>query len=177
MDENEKIVDLVDSSDKIIGTIPRGKGISLDPEGGHYIRFVAVLVTNQEDKIWFSTRSLQSFIAPGGLDNSAEGHMPTGESYEECALRKLMEETAIVATVDQLEELTHVKFPGLPYFCKYFLLRTNQQPRISNEHTAGEWLTLEEARHAIASAEHKAKETVRYAVELLEKHKTAEGKL
>ena len=168
--EDNEILDLVDSNDQVIGTIVRSDAMSLPPEGNRFVRGVSVMVINGSGRVWTPIRNKNKSIAPGGYDNSAEGHLSAGETYEQCAVRELQEETGIDATIDDLELLYYGKHPGIPYVFKFFLLQTNQQPTLSDEHTSGEWLTPTQIVNAINSGE-PAKDTVNFAVSLLIKNK------
>ena len=164
--EDNEILDLVDNDDQVIGTIVRNDAMSLPPEGSRFIRGVSVVVTDGSGRVWTPIRNTNKSIAPGGYDNSAEGHLSVGETYEQCAVRELREETGIDATIDDLELRYYGKHPGIPYIFKFFLLQTTQQPALSDEHTSGKWLTPQQIMDAINSGK-SAKDTVSFAVSLL----------
>lgn len=58
-------------------------------------RVVFVLLYNSEDKIYLQRRSKSKQLYPGRWDLSATGHVRTGESREDAALRELHEELGI----------------------------------------------------------------------------------
>lgn len=137
--DSEEILDLVDGNDQVIGQIKRGDVSKLTPGGGKYVRAVDVFIMHEDGRIWVPVRSAKKSIAPGGLDYSVGGHVPSGESYEAAVVRELQEETGIDTAAESLE-LIGIVPPDRWHFSHLYLLRSDQEPRLSDEHTSGNWM-------------------------------------
>jgi isopentenyldiphosphate isomerase len=146
MTETEpEILDLVDAEDRVIGAI--------DKEGyrGHidgWIRTATVFLIQPCGLIWIPTRALHKTIFPGCLDASVSGHVQSGESYLQAALRETIEETGLQFSADELELLAvlHPVREGTFSFHAIFLARLGQQlPKVSaQDHHDACWMTLDE---------------------------------
>lgn len=99
MTSQDEIVDIVDENDNVIGSINRLDEIY----GKHILRSASVFVLNSKDEILLQLRSKTSPKYPLHWDMSGAGHVDSGESYENCAKRELLEEIGI--KVDTVEEL------------------------------------------------------------------------
>ena len=147
MSEANEILDLFDAKEQRIGTIGRSGIKALQPDGGRYIRAVNAFIQRPDGKLWVPVRSLHKSIAPGGLDYSTGGHVEQGESYEECLVRELAEEAGFTDVDPSALHLVQELQPDADnsiYFCRTYLLRTEKTPQLSDEHTSGEWLTIDE---------------------------------
>ena len=93
MNEDDEMLDVVDSDDQVIGKIRRGDSRSLyGPDQGKYIRYASCLLQNSEGKFWIPTRTANKKIAPNGLDFSTAEHVQAGETYLQAIIRGLNEE-------------------------------------------------------------------------------------
>ena len=88
---SEEIFDIVDESDEVIGRKPRSEVHRL----GLQHRAVHVLVFNARGELFLQKRSMQKDCFPGAWDSSAAGHLDSGESYDDCAVRELREELGL----------------------------------------------------------------------------------
>jgi isopentenyldiphosphate isomerase len=139
--EEEEILDLVDDNDEVVGTIRRGDMMSLKETPGRYIRAVDIFIQRSNGDIYLPRRSKGKKLFPGGLDLSAAGHLNSGETYEEACVREVKEETGIVTTPDDFHFIAKLKpTPQLFYFDVIYLLRTDEEPKLSPEHTEGTWI-------------------------------------
>ena len=84
----EDIFDIVDVFDNVIGQKPRSE---VHAKGLKH-RAVHVLVFNDENEIFMQKRSASKDTWPGAWDASRTGHVDTGETYFEAALRELDED-------------------------------------------------------------------------------------
>lgn len=148
--DSEEILELVDQSDMVIGRIRRGDISTLVPGDGKYVRSADIFIIRPDGAIWVPVRSMKKSIAPGGLDYSVGGHVPTGETYELAAQRELKEEANIIANAEDLE-LVAIIPPEQCYFSHLYLLRTRQQPQLSDEHTDGSWMPPQELHDKLTS--------------------------
>jgi isopentenyldiphosphate isomerase len=88
---NEEIFDVVNERDEAIDRKPRSEVHRL----GLMHRAVHVLVFNSNGKVFLQKRSMTKDRQPGLWDSSASGHLDTGESYDDCAVRELNEEIGL----------------------------------------------------------------------------------
>jgi isopentenyl-diphosphate delta-isomerase type 1 len=84
----EDIFDLVDENDQVIGRCPRSEAHAKKLRH----RAIHVLVFNPEGEVFLQKRSKTKDSWPGAWDSSCSGHLETGETYREAALRELQEE-------------------------------------------------------------------------------------
>jgi len=141
MNEDEELLDLVDENNEVIGTIARGDMMQLRQTSGKYLRAVDVFIQRSNGDIYLPRRAMHKKIAPGGLDASASGHVPSGETYEQAAIREIHEETGINVTINDLVFIATLRpTPVLFYFRKLYLLHSDQIPQLSPEHTEAVWV-------------------------------------
>jgi isopentenyldiphosphate isomerase len=91
---NDEIFDIVNTNDEVIGQLPR----RIVHRDGHLHRAVHVLVFNAAGSVFLQKRSLLKDTFPGAWDSSASGHLESGESYDACARRELLEELNLTVT-------------------------------------------------------------------------------
>ena len=141
MDEDQELLDIVDENDEIIGTIARSDMMQLQHTPGRYLRAIDVFIQRSNGDIFLPRRAPHKKIAPGGLDASASGHIASGETYDQACIREIYEETGLSVTMDDLILIGTIR-PSkiLFYFRKVYILRTDQIPQLSNEHTEGVWI-------------------------------------
>ena len=166
--ESEEILDLVDDNDSVIGQIKRGDMRTLVPMGGKYVRASDIFVMRSDGKIWAPVRSMHKNIAPGGLDFSVGGHVASGETYEQTAARELGEEAGMTIDPSDLELIAIIP-PNAVHYSRLYLLRTDNSPRLSDEHTSGSWMTIDELQDALESGI-SAKESLLPKLQLLKKY-------
>ena len=87
----DEIFDVVNDRDEVIGQNTRGEVHRL----GLKHRAVHVLVFNRRGEIFLQKRSMRKDTFPGAWDSSASGHLDSGESYDDCAIRELREEIGL----------------------------------------------------------------------------------
>lgn len=143
MGEDEEILDLVNEHDEVIGQIKRSETSTLIDDGDTYVRAVNVFIVRADGRIWVPVRSMHKLIAPGGVDYSTGGHVAAEESYVDAAVREIREETRLTISPDDLELIARIP-PAYSYFTHLFLLRSDVSPQLSDEHTSGSWLSVNE---------------------------------
>lgn len=145
MNTEDEILDLVDDNDIVIGTIVRRDYDKLVTEKLGYIREVGMFIQNDEGKLWIPIRTADKKIAPNGLDYSMSGHVGTGETYIEAALRETEEELGLTLRPEDLELIGKFEPKALPYFKTLYIYHSNVSPRYNPEDFVGaEWLSLDE---------------------------------
>lgn len=100
-DPNE-LFDVVNNDDEVIGTAKRHEV----HEQGLYHRGVHVWLYTDEKELIFEKRSMTKDLYPGKLNATVGGHVSSGETYIETAVRELEEESGVVASGDELYFLT-----------------------------------------------------------------------
>lgn len=104
MNSDEEIFDIVNKNDEVIGQEPR----SVVHARGLRHRAVHVLVFNSTGELFLQKRSMTKDNDPGLWDSSCSGHVDAGETYDEAAVRELMEEIGL-RTEKPLEPLFKLK--------------------------------------------------------------------
>lgn len=142
--EEAELLDVVNDRDEVIDSIHRRDLMSLRDTPGRYLRVIEVFLQHSDGHIYLPRRSEHKKIFPGSLDHSAAGHMMKGESYEAALVRETREELGLETTPEDFT-LIHMFSPSadLFYFRKFYLLRTDQRPTLSPEHTEAVWLAPE----------------------------------
>lgn len=170
MDENEEVLDLVDSNNIPIRTIIRGEMAKMKykhPEG--YVRFVNAFLVNEKGKIWTPIRGLHKSIAPGGHDFSVAEHVLAGETSDTAVVRAFSEEAGIdvdYATLVHLGTLSPTE--SKPSFDEIYALYNyrGRDPEYSkDEFTAGGWLDKDDFKRVLK--EKPSKSSLLAALDLL----------
>lgn len=175
MADKDELLDLVDENDQVIGTILRSKSMLVHREGKGFLRAAELFIRSKEVKLWIPRRSLKKTIAPGGLDYSASGHVASGESYEQSAIREIKEELNLDVDPKQLK-LMHV-FPPTgdepKFFRAVYIYESDEVPNFNREDfTEYYWLSPKELLAKLEAGEpakRSLKETVSYLVALSSK--------
>ena len=116
--------DIVDENDNVIGNISENMQNTVKPA---QLRFINIIITNNDDKIIVPKRSATKRLFPNCYDFSVGGHVNSGEDYEEAAYRELKEELGIENV--QLKEVAYFS----PYesnshtFQKVYILEYNDK--------------------------------------------------
>ncbi len=84
-------LDVIDKSNKVIGKETRRKCY----EKGLLHRGIHILIFNSGGQLLLQKRSRKKKTFPGYWTSSVSGHVETGSTYEEAALRELKEEIGI----------------------------------------------------------------------------------
>lgn len=102
----QELVDVVDENDVVIGRASRKEVHS----GRLLHRVVRVLVLDPKKGILLTKRGKKKDVFPGFWEATIAGHVCSGESYVEAALRELKEELGISAKAEELKELFKFKY-------------------------------------------------------------------
>lgn len=92
MKDEIEFFDIVNESDEVIGKIKENEQKNIRP---NQLRFINILIFNDENKILVPKRSSNRKIFPNCYDFSVGGHVNSGETYEQAAYRELEEELGI----------------------------------------------------------------------------------
>lgn len=91
-DPQDELFDLVDENDKVIGTVKR-RETNRNPKRIH--RAVCILVFNKKGQLFLQKRSKTKDTYPGYWTISASGHVRSGQTYRQAAIKELKEELGI----------------------------------------------------------------------------------
>ncbi len=86
-----EVFDVVDENDEVTGQRTRGEVHRL----GLRHRAVHVLMFNRRGEVFLQQRSHLKDVSPLAWDSSAAGHLDSGESYAEAAVREIREELGV----------------------------------------------------------------------------------
>ncbi len=163
----DELLDLVDCNDKVIGTILRSETDKLTREKLGYIRASDMFIQNDEGKLWIPKRTPNKRIAPNGLDYSMGGHVASGETYIESALREIQEELNLTLSESDLIFVKKFGPTVSPYFRNLYIYKSNIAPNYNPEDfVSASWLTPKELIEKLDEGV-PAKSTLRETVEAL----------
>ncbi len=139
--EEKERLDVVDHNDTVIDSILRRDMMQLRDTPGRYLRVIELFLQRPNGDIYLPRRSTEKKLFPGSLDHSAAGHMLQGESYDTALVRETREELCIdTAPSDFVFVKKFTPSKDLFYFRNFYLLRSSQEPQLSDEHTEAVWL-------------------------------------
>jgi isopentenyl-diphosphate delta-isomerase type 1 len=142
-DNPDEIFDVVDGSDRVVGTARRGDVHA----NGWLHRAVHVMVCRENGDVFVQKRSMGKDSYPGRWDSSSSGHLDSGESYDAAAERELEEELGITpGNVVQIGSLTASKETGNEFVKIY--KATSEGPFVlhPDEIAEGKWVSVSSLR-------------------------------
>ena len=132
-------LDIVDSEDHVIGRDTRPNIHA----SGAWHRSSHVVLYNSKGEVFVQLRSMNKDSGGGLWDTSAAGHVDSGESYDDCAIRELHEELGV--SVDQSSLVRRCKLlpeerNGFEFTCVYTV--SSDQPLVlqAEEIDDGVWV-------------------------------------
>ena len=132
-------LDIVDEHDKVVGKAPRDQ---IHREN-HWHRSAHIALFNSRGQMFVQLRSKNKDSSAGLWDTSAAGHVDSGESYEQCAVRELFEELGVQITADQLEHTGRLRpQAGNGFeFTEIYIVRSDQPLTLQQEEIDdGRWV-------------------------------------
>ncbi len=143
MDDEDELLDLVDSNDQLIGTVMRNT--TSNPHKG-YLRASEMFIQNDQGQLWIPRRHTAKRIAPGGLDYSMGGHVGSGENYMQALIRETKEELNLDIDRSKLKLLRKFRpDKQLRYFRMVYIYKSNEVPKYNpNDFTEYYWMIPEE---------------------------------
>ncbi|MFK7993451.1 MAG: NUDIX domain-containing protein [Granulosicoccus sp.] len=135
-------LDIVDTEDRVVGRETRAR---VHAEG-HLHRSSHIVLFNARGEVFVQLRSISKDSGPGLWDTSAAGHVDSGETYLDCAIRELQEELGVTVRADALTEIT--KLPpdertGFEFTTVYSVCSEQALVLQSEEIDDGRWLMPE----------------------------------
>ncbi len=93
----EEQIDYVNNEDKVVGSLPRSK---IKEEAMNY-RIVHIFLFNSKDELLICKRPDNNKAYPNMWTSSAGGHVHSGESYKDAAMREMVEEIGIQTNLEK----------------------------------------------------------------------------
>lgn len=168
MNDEDELLDLVNSADDVISSVKRSDYAKLSADGLGYIRSVNAFIQNSDGKLWIPRRAITKRIAPGGLDYSMSEHVQASESYLEACIRGFGEELNLTITSDDLDFVATARpHSGLYYFDTLFIHKSDKVPSFNpTDFTEYAWLSLSELSAKLDGGE-PAKSSMKYWLKFL----------
>lgn len=167
---DDEILDLVDRSDKVIGTINRKDYTTLLKDNLGYIRAADLFILNSEGKIYVPTRTADKTIAPNGYDFSVGGHVASGEDYLSTIIREANEELNLIIEPRQLMLIDKTMQEEIRYIRYLYLYRSDETPVYNpSDFVTAEWMTPAEVTQKIDNG-HLAKSSLKPSISILTKY-------
>jgi isopentenyl-diphosphate delta-isomerase type 1 len=137
----EEIFDIVDKNDVVTGRAKRSE-VHGNPDLIH--RVIHILLFNSKGELFLQKRSMSKDIQPGKWDTSVGGHLDSGESYEEAALREMKEELGIEAdNLTFIHKYLHSNSIESEYVSTYISVYNRDITIEKSEIEEGSFFTLE----------------------------------
>ena len=135
----DEIYDVVDKMDQVIGQATRRE----IHQKKLLHRSIHILVFNYQNEVFLQKRSMSKDENPGLWDISSAGHVDSGETYDECAHRELLEELGIKAILNPLEKIEACQKTYHEHV-QIYTCRTNATIKINlDEISEGKYFDLE----------------------------------
>lgn len=90
--QKDELLDLVDSKDRVIGSMERGEVYA---KGLSNFRVINCFIKNSKGQIWVPVRQKNKRIFPNALDMSCGGHVSSSETYLDAFKKEMLEELNI----------------------------------------------------------------------------------
>lgn len=156
---SQELLDVVDENDNVIDIKARGE---IHAEGLMH-RAVHILVFNSKGELFMQKRSMSKDENPGQWDSSAAGHVDSGETYPECAIRELKEELGLVPQ-QSLQHLFHVQpslLNGFEHSAVYRCVHDGELELQADEIDEGSWQSCEQMDALVSSPDSNLTEILR----------------
>jgi len=153
MSGHEELIDLVDETDSVIGSIAI---TALHEQKLHNFRGIHAFIKNADGQLWIARRAAHKRIAPLALDASISGHVSSGETYEEGLIRESMEECNLDLTTLPFKETAYLTPAQQGVYCfeKIYEIALNKAPAFNRaEIVEGLWLYPDEVRSRMQKGE------------------------
>lgn len=133
----DELFDVVNDADVVVGQASRG---DVHAQGLIH-RAVHLLVQNKHGDVLLQKRSPWKDRQPSVWDSSAAGHVDSGESYEQAAVRELKEELGIQAELSLIGHLAPCPQTGMEHITIYLVNYTGKVRIPPAEIEAVQWFS------------------------------------
>lgn len=96
-----ELLDIVNEKDEVIGQVERDDASGVK----HIYRTVFIGFYTSDKRIILQLRSQVKIYNPGKLTTTVSGHVESGYSYDEAAIKEGFEETGVVIDLSKLEKV------------------------------------------------------------------------
>jgi len=166
----DELLDLVNDKDEVIGSLLRSDYYKLKSDKLGYIRAVEMFIKNDLGLLWVPVRTAHKRVAPNGLDYSMGGHVSSGETYMQSALREIEEELNLSLKPSDLELVNKFSPNDHPYFRNLYFYHSNITPKYNPiDFVGARWLSPTELMTELDSgrpAKSSLRETTEYLINL-----------
>jgi isopentenyldiphosphate isomerase len=170
---DDKLLDLVNKNDEVIGTVNRKDYKQMLADNIGYIRASDLFIMNSKCKLYIPIRTANKTIAPNGFDYSVGGHVGAGDDYMQTIIREAQEELNLDINEQQIELIGKDVSDDIKYIRSIYLLRSDDTPTFNpNDFVSGGWLTPDEIISKI-DAGHPAKINLKETIQLLKNYLAA----
>ncbi len=162
-----KLIQIVDEDDRPVASATKQEAW----DQGLRHRVVRIMITNDAGEILLQHRSPAKDIFPDCWDNSAAGHVDSGEDYDQAALRELKEELGLdgIALKEIGKYATDETWRGhrLKRFTKVYQAQSNQTPKRleAGKVDDARWFTLEQVKSLLKKGPNKASDGLHQVIE------------
>jgi isopentenyldiphosphate isomerase len=164
---DDELLDIVNRSDEVIGTINRMDYATLIKEDLGYIRAADLFILNGKGEMYVPTRTAGKTIAPNGYDYSVGGHVGAGEDYLSTIIREAEEELNLAITPENVELVDKTILDDIKYIRYLYLYRSDDTPEFNpHDFVKAEWMSPEELVKEIDGG-HLAKSSLKSATAIL----------
>ena len=143
-----EIFDVVNADDEVIDQQPR----HIVHQNKLLHRSVHALVYNLDGHLYLQKRSLTKDSNPGLWDTSMGGHLESGESYDQAAVRETHEELGIALDVapEKLFKLDACEQTGYEFIWVYRVIHQGEITPCEIEISEGRWIDPDELAYWMA---------------------------
>ncbi|HSX07376.1 MAG TPA: NUDIX domain-containing protein [Candidatus Saccharimonadales bacterium] len=174
---DDELLDLVDRSNTVIGTLNRNEYARMVRDKLGYFRAVDMYIVNSRGQLFVPLRTAHKTIAPNGYDYSVGGHVGKGEDYMTALIREAREELGLDIDAKDVEFVATRILDGMRYINQLYIMRSDSTPTINPEDfVSASWREPMDLLREI-KAGHPAKIGMVESVELIQAYldKTAAG--
>lgn len=147
-----EILDVVDEKDEVIGTATRKECHAQKLRH----RGIQIFIINEEEDFFIQKRSEKKDVFPGLYEGGVTGHVLSGETYKQAAVRELKEELGIDVHENDLREMFKFKmlFENEHELVTAFILDYDGTIKVDEkEVVSGEFISLDELKKRIKNNE------------------------
>ena len=144
-----EILDIVDENNNVISSAPKNE--IYDKKLLH--RIVHILVLHPKNPaIYLQKRAATKSFLPNYYCTSAGGHVHSGETHEEAAIRELKEEIGITDSIKEVDSFIFTGENGHQRFIKVFIAKTsNSFSFVDGEVSEGGFFSISDTKKMISA--------------------------
>lgn len=151
--DDDEMLDLVDSNDTVIGRLERSKVYAAKLNN---FRAINAFLINQHGQLWVPRRTADKKLFPLALDASVGGHVSSGENYIQALEREMQEEIGLALKDLEYKDLGLLTphQHGISAFMHVYTFNYNEVPPYNpSDFTEYFWLSPEELAYQIKNGQ------------------------